>query len=68
MLPEARRTYKAVLSAPKIVPAPGEAAAESDAQTDRDGDVAMAREEAAAAPGKRGTTDTEGSKKKKIKK
>lgn len=39
---EARRTFKAVLSAPKIVPPPGAGEVAEEAKADVDGDVAMA--------------------------
>lgn len=65
-LPEARRTYRAVLSAPRIVPPPGDA---EDAPTDAthaNGDVAMTQNSPAKAV-KRGAGAAEAGSKKKLK-
>jgi len=69
---EARRTFKAVLSAPKIVPPPG--AETEEGKPDADGDVAMAEAAESATEagspakaGKRSAGEDAASSKKKVK-
>lgn len=67
---EARRTFKAVLSAPKIVPPPGAGEVAEEAKADVDGDVAMAEAAEVASPAKPAKRSAAGdvaSSKKKVK-